>query len=135
MKILNIKIPQNKRIFLSSSGDKINFLLEENNKIFSQYSFKILNQPFGLMRENSRQDIVKRALSFSKKFNPDIEEKINSAPQFIIQTGHQPVFFHPGIWIKNIESFSGIYNIKLEGFSHRQKKEKFLKKLSSLINL
>jgi len=90
------------QIFLSSSGDKINFLLEENNKIFSQYSFKILNQPFGLMRENSRQDIVKRALSFSKKFNPDIEEKINSAPQLIIQTGHQPVFFHTGIWIKNI---------------------------------
>jgi len=103
MERLFFKVPQkNKQIFLSSSGDKINSLLEENNKIFSQYSFKILNQPFELMRENIRQDIVKRALSFSKKFNPDIEEKINSAPQFIIQTGHQPVFFHPGIWIKNI---------------------------------
>ncbi|MBU4349929.1 hypothetical protein KJ599_06365, partial [bacterium] len=41
-------------------------------------------------------------LKFSKKFDPDIEEKINPAYQYIIQTGHQPVFFHPGIWIKNI---------------------------------
>jgi len=103
MERLPFKVPQkNKQIFLSSSRDKINSLLEENKKIFSQYSFKILNQPFGLMKENSQKDIVKRALSFSKKSDPDIEEKISSAPKFIIQTGHQPVFFHPGIWIKNI---------------------------------
>ena len=97
------KAPQkNKQIFLSPSGDKISSLLEENKKIFSQYSFKILNQPFKEVRENSRKGIVKEALRFSKKFDPDIGEKINPAYQCIIQSGHQPVFFHPGIWIKNI---------------------------------
>ncbi|GAF80005.1 unnamed protein product, partial [marine sediment metagenome] len=43
MERLSFKVPQkNKQIFLSPSGDKISSLLEENKKIFSQYSFKIL---------------------------------------------------------------------------------------------
>ena len=100
--MLNIKAPQNKQIFFSHSADKISSLLEENKKIFSQYSFTILNQPFSEARENSRKKVVQRALKFSSKFDSNIEEKICSTPQYIIQTGHQPAFFHPGIWIKNI---------------------------------
>ncbi|GAH29635.1 unnamed protein product, partial [marine sediment metagenome] len=80
----------------------ISSLLEENKKIFGQYSFTILNQPFSEVRENYRKEVIRGALKFSSKFDPNIEEKICSAPQYIIQTGHQPVFFHPGIWIKNI---------------------------------
>jgi len=103
MERLPFKVPQkNKQIFLSPSGDKIGSLLEENKKIFSEYSFTILNQPFREVRENCRKEIIQRALKFSKKYDPDIEEKTNPACQYIIQTGHQPVFFHPGIWIKNI---------------------------------
>ncbi|MGB2783597.1 MAG: hypothetical protein WBC45_06610 [Atribacterota bacterium] len=103
MERLPFKVPQkNKQIFLSPTGDKISSLLEENKKIFSEYSFTILNQPFREVRENCRKEVIQRALNFSKKFDPDIEEKINPAYQYIIQTGHQPVFFHPGIWIKNI---------------------------------
>ena len=102
MKKLCLKIPQNKQIFLLPLWDKIPSFLEENKKIFSQYPFKILNQPFKIVREKVRKNILEQALKFSSKFDPHIEEKINFAPQFIIQTGHQPVFFHPGIWIKNI---------------------------------
>jgi|GEM_PF-662702 len=102
MKKICLKIPQNKQIFLLPLWDKIPSFLEENKKIFSQYSFKILNQPFKLVREKVRKNILEQALKFSSKFDPHIEEIINFAPQFIIQTGHQPVFFHPGIWIKNI---------------------------------
>ncbi len=103
MERLSFKVPQkDKQIFLSPSRDKIGSLLEENKKIFSRYSFAILNQPFREVREKSRKEVIQRALKFSKKFDPDIEEKINPAYQFIIQSGHQPVFFHPGIWIKNI---------------------------------
>ena len=103
MERLSFKVPQkDKQIFLSPSGDKIGSLLEENKKIFSQYSFAILNQPFREVREKSRKEVIQRALKFSKKFDPDIGEKINPAYQYIIQSGHQPVFFHPGIWIKNI---------------------------------
>ena len=102
MKILNIKAPQNKQIFFSHSADKISSLLEENKKIFSKYSFAILNQPFKEVRENSRKEVIQGALKFSKIFDADIEEKICSTSQYIIQTGHQPAFFHPGVWIKNI---------------------------------
>jgi hypothetical protein len=103
MERFSFKVPQkNKQIFLSPSGDKISSLLEENKIIFSQYSFKILNQPFKEVRKNSRKGVIREALRFSKKFDPDIGEKINPAYQYIIQSGHQPVFFHPGIWIKNI---------------------------------
>jgi hypothetical protein len=97
------KVPQkDKQTFLSPSGDKIGSLLEDNKRIFSQYSLTILNQPFREVREKSRKEVVGKALSFSKKFDTDIAEKINPAYQYIIQSGHQPVFFHPGIWIKNI---------------------------------
>jgi len=47
--------------------DKMDSLLEENKKIFSKYSFTILNQPFMKMRENSRKEVVRRSLGFSKK--------------------------------------------------------------------
>jgi len=102
MKRLSLKVPQNKQIFLFPPWDKIPSLLEENKKIFSQYSFKIIDQPFKVVREKSRKNILGEAYKFNSKFDPHIEEKISSTPQFIIQTGHQPVFFHPGIWIKNI---------------------------------
>jgi len=102
MKKINIKAPQNKQIFFSPSADKIGSLLEENKKIFSKYSFTILNQHFGEVRENCRKEVIRGALKFSSKFDRDIADKIYSAPQYIIQSGHQPVFFHPGIWIKNI---------------------------------
>ncbi len=102
MKRLSLKVPQNKQIFLFPPWDKISSFLEENKKIFSQYSFKILNQPFKVVREKSRKNILGEAYKFNSKFDPHIEEKISSTPKFIIQTGHQPVFFHPGIWIKNI---------------------------------
>ncbi|MEA2086999.1 MAG: hypothetical protein U9O91_02770, partial [Candidatus Caldatribacteriota bacterium] len=103
MERLSFKVPQkNKQVFLSPSGNKISSLLAKNKKIFGQYSFTILNQPFREVREKSRKEVVKEALSFSNKFDPDIAEKINPAYQYIIQSGHQPVFFHPGIWIKNI---------------------------------
>jgi len=81
MKILNIKVPQkDKQIFLSPSGDKIGSLLKENKKIFSQYSFTILNQPFSEARENSRKEVIRGALKFGSKFDPNIEEKICSTP-------------------------------------------------------
>jgi len=102
MKISDFKIPQNKQIFFSSSPDKVGFLLEENKIIFRKYSFIILDQPFREVRENCRKEVFRKALKFSNKFDSDIEQKINPAYQSIIQTGHQPVFFHPGIWIKNI---------------------------------
>ncbi len=102
MKKLSLKVPQNKQIFLFPPWDKIPSFLEENEKIFNRYSFKIIDQPFKVVREKSQKNILEEAYKFSSKFNPHIEEKINSTPQFIIQTGHQPVFFHPGIWIKNI---------------------------------
>ena len=103
MERLSFKVPQkNKQIFLSPSEDKISSLLEENKKIFSRYSFKILNQPFKEVRENSRKEVVRGALRFSRKFDSNIEKKINPVYQYIIQSGHQPVFFHTGVWIKNI---------------------------------
>ena len=95
-------LQKNKQVFLSPSAGKIGSFLEENKKIFNQYSFTILNQPFRKVRENCRKEVIQRALKFSKEFDPDIAEKINPAYQYIIQSGHQPVFFHPGIWIKNI---------------------------------
>ena len=98
----SFKVPQNKQIFFSPSTDKIGSLLEENKRIFDHYSFKILNQPFKEIRGKSRKKVVEKALSFSKKYDLDIGGKIDPAYQYIIQSGHQPVFFHPGIWIKNI---------------------------------
>jgi len=82
------KVPQNKQIFFSHSADKIISLLEENKKIFSQYSFTIINQPFSEVRENSRKKVIQRALKFSSEFDSNLGEKISSAPQYVIQTGH-----------------------------------------------
>jgi hypothetical protein len=103
MEKMSFKVPQkDKQIFLSPSGGKIGFLLEENKKIFSHYSFTILNQPFREVREKSRKEVVREALSFSKKFDPDIAEKTNPAYQYIIQSGAaiNRYFFIPGYGLK-----------------------------------
>ena len=102
MERINLTIPQNKQILLSPSRDKIKFILEKNKNIFNNYSFTILNQPFKAVRENNRKRVVQKALTFSKIFDNNIEKKIDPSYKYIIQTGHQPNFFHPGIWIKNI---------------------------------
>jgi len=99
-----LKIPKNKQIFLYPSLNKFNFYLEKNKTLFKQYSFKISNQPFQMIRESNRKKIVQKANQFNQQYNIFYEKKINSYHQNIkiIQTGHQPTFFHPGVWIKNI---------------------------------
>ena len=95
-----LKIPQNKQIFFSSSADKISSLLEENKKIFGQYSFTILNQPFKEVRENSRKEVVGRALGSAKNLLLILQKKSTLLTSILSRAGTNRYFFIPGYGLK-----------------------------------
>lgn len=53
--------------------------------------------PLSQLRALGRQEVVAAAVAFSSRWG------ITSCPGGpLLVTGHQPVFFHPGIWVKNL---------------------------------
>ena len=120
-------IPEsNKKIFLHPSYENIPGLINRNSDTFRSYSFKINHQPFSLFRERVRSVTLKQAgeysqniwtlcsklrIGYDSNFSP---RNASCTPESkIIQTGHAPVFVHPGVLIK----YALINNIanKVEG--------------------
>ncbi len=61
--------------------------VEYNRSLFAQYQFKIAGMPFAAVREMVRSRIGADVAPLDKPF---------------IATGHQPDFFHAGVWAKHI---------------------------------
>ena len=96
------KIPENRQIYLFPSPEKIDFYLRKNKDLFDKYHFKLFHRPYKLIRENCRNKLLQEAIDFSQSHKINFESNLKHNHHTIIQTGHQPTFFHPGIWIKNI---------------------------------
>jgi len=96
------KIPKNKQIYLFPSSEKIDFYLKKNKDLFNKYHFRVFHRPYKLIRENCRNKFLQEAIYFSQSHKINFESNLKPDHHTIIQTGHQPTFFHPGIWIKNI---------------------------------
>ena len=115
------KVPENdKEIFVSPAMNDCIERILSNIKIISKYNFEISGVPFQVLRDKTRSELLQKAEFYTNKIISIIEKEkllddlcekrkgynfyINYKSlknNFIIQTGHEPILYHPGVWIKN----------------------------------
>lgn len=97
-------VPGNDReIFIDPPINRIVDLIHSNTHKFSRYDFSICGIPFQKFRNSVRHEILQKAIEYTRGVGSTelrVEELEHTTPT-IIQTGYQPTFYHPGIWIKN----------------------------------
>jgi len=74
-------------------------LLDANRRLLASYDFEVAGRPFAAFRADARAEI----LSLARRSTEDAGFAAAdwSEPQPVVFVGHQPVPFHPGVWIKN----------------------------------
>ncbi|MDR4498156.1 MAG: hypothetical protein MRK02_09590 [Candidatus Scalindua sp.] len=114
MKFETFTIPNNdKEIFIKPAYKEIAGLTALNKERFHSYHFDINGKPFSQFRERVRAETLKKAREYTKRiWSLCTKLEITGDENFfyrndaytqetkIIQTGHAPVFVHPGVLIK-----------------------------------
>src|SRR3990172_11354459 len=117
MKNISYKVPKiNNEMFLCPELDRIPGLAQENMLMMSGCKSKINGIPFHILRDNTREELLRKAILYTNRMNSVLQEEsqvyghslnyesIKNLP--LIQTGHEPILYHPGVWIKNYLIYS-----------------------------
>ncbi len=88
-----------REILIEPPTGRILELIHPNKSKFGAYNFNICGIPFQKFRNSVRNEILQKAIKYTKQIT-SYEQRATS-DEIIIQTGYQPTFYHPGIWIKN----------------------------------
>lgn len=72
---------------VAPSASRLSAAVEYNRKLFAQYQFEVAGLPFATVRDMVRSQIGGDDVRIDQPF---------------IATGHQPDFFHAGVWAKHI---------------------------------
>lgn len=112
MKNISYEVPKkNNDVFLCPAFDRIPGLAQENMLMLSGCKSKINGIPFHALRDKTREELLFKAILYTNRMKSMLQEEsevcghslnyesIKNLP--IIQTGHEPIFYHPGVWIKN----------------------------------
>src|SRR3990167_662187 len=126
MKNISYEIPKNNReVFLEPAIEHIPELALENRRKISGYKFEINGVPFQILRDKTRMEVLRQAACYTNGIKSLLRkdtsgrclyvrnstqsntineltldyEAVKNIP--IVQTGHEPILYHPGIWIKN----------------------------------
>ncbi len=75
-------------------------LIKSNKERFKAYNFTIGYKGFHEFRKRLREKVILLSEKFTA--NLGIKSHIYNNSDTIVQTGHQPLFYHPGIIIKNL---------------------------------
>jgi hypothetical protein len=75
-------------------------LVERNRRLAASWNFEFAGRPFQEFRAAARAEIMALARSYAERWGFAAETDW-AEPAPIIATGHQPIPFHPGVWIKN----------------------------------
>lgn len=88
-------------------------VLVSANKRSLQNDFPVGRSNANSIRQEARAELLKLAANYTRQYAPNIT--IPTSPETIFVSGHQPEFFHPGVWFKNFLLF-GLAN-KHQGIS------------------
>lgn len=66
----------------------------------SGWTFEIAGMPAGELRALARSEAIARAREFSARMDVEVRD-LADTPELLVMTGHQPEFYHPGVWIKD----------------------------------
>lgn len=75
-------------------------LARANASAAAGWEFDVCGVPARELRSEARREAVERARAFSARMGVPLAG-VADAPELIVVTGHQPEFYHPGIWIKD----------------------------------
>lgn len=66
----------------------------------SDWSVQVDGESLATLRADSRRETLAAARDFTSSYGIEVAPERGDDP-LLVMTGHQPVLFHPGIWIKN----------------------------------
>ncbi len=103
---IEFKIPDKDRSLFFSPDLEISSLIDNNIKNISLYDKEsIKGVKFSELREKSRDEIIRIAKNYTenifKSLNKEFNFNLDVNDSAVIVTGHAPLFYHPGVWIKN----------------------------------
>jgi hypothetical protein len=65
-----------------------------------EWDFEVAGMPVREVRAMARREAVERAREFSARIGVPLRPMADQ-PELMVVTGHQPEFYHPGVWIKD----------------------------------
>lgn len=74
-------------------------LCASNRKASAQWTFMVDGQPVTELRSKARSEMLDSASHFSARVGVPVRPP-GPPGDPIVMTGHQPEFFHPGVWVK-----------------------------------
>ncbi len=99
MKVLRPRVPRNDgEIYLSPGPGALREAVEHNRALLAAYRSNICGVPFARLRSQAREEVLQSAIAYSRRLGFEIPDQ---ARGLLVQTGHQPVLYHPGVWVKN----------------------------------
>jgi hypothetical protein len=73
---------------------------EAASRAAASWTFAIAGVPVRELRALARREAVARAREFSSRIGVPVAD-VADEPAMLVVTGHQPEFYHPGVWIKD----------------------------------
>jgi len=102
-----LDIPEAERVlFCVPEADQLLELARTNRAAAARWKFHVAGEPVEAFRRRVRRHIQDAARKYTKWLEvgaqvPEIDDSAGSA-SLVLMAGHQPEFYHPGIWVKNL---------------------------------
>lgn len=84
-------------VFVSPSHDLRKLI--SANRILLQTDFHVGGLSASTIRKEARTELIQLACNYTRQYKPDLVDPKSTELFFV--SGHQPEFFHPGVWFKN----------------------------------
>jgi hypothetical protein len=75
-------------------------LAHEGSRVAASWDANLCGVPVSDLRRLARREALARASAFSSRIGVPVRP-VADEPELLVVTGHQPEFYHPGIWIKD----------------------------------
>ena len=90
---------EHRGVLLRPDIDSLTRTVRRNRDRLDEQNFTVAGRPVGTLRKEARAVVLQLARDTTRRFGTDVSEPDPNAP--LVMTGHQPAFYHPGVWFKN----------------------------------
>ena len=99
MRRVQVEVPKDDReILIAPATRELPGLVRANGESIRGYGFSLAGRPATELRDAVRKEIIAAAHRYTASLGVPSP---GSSADPIVMTGHQPEFYHPGVWVKN----------------------------------